>query len=95
MGCGGSKSTGPVAFKVRTRTEGIRNPHGEDNDNDITTLEIEEDKSFPLTSGEALNQEEKLPPREQPDLLSKEEIVQIEKIDEEDKAEIEGNFHTF
>ena len=95
MGCGGSKSTGfsgSSEANAPTPTEGIRNPHREDNDDDITTVEIQEEKSSPLTSGEALNQEEKLSPREQPDLLVEEEIVQIEKIDEE---QIEGNFHTF
>ena len=98
MGCGGSKSV-DISSSSRDNTpspaEGIRKPHGADNDDGITTVGIEEEKSPTPVSGEASNQEEKFSPQEEPDLLVKEEVVQIETIDEdeeEDKAGIEGNF---
>ena len=97
MGCGGSKSTdisSSSEANAPTKAEGLRKPR-EDTEDDITTVEIEEEKSSPLTSGEALHQDEKMSPQEQPDLLVKEEIVQIEKIDEEDEAVIEGTFPTY
>ena len=96
MGCGGSKSV-DISSSSRDNTpspaEGIRKPHGADNDDGITTVGIEEEKSPTPVSGEPSNQEEKFSPQE--DLLVKEEVVQIETIDEdeeEDKAGIEGNF---
>ena len=92
MGCGGSKSgdlSSSSEANAPTRSEGLRVPGGEEDDHGITAVEIEEE-----TSGETSNLEEKLSPRDQPDLLVKEEIVQIEKIDEEDTAEKIGTFPT-
>ena len=66
-----------------------------DHRHDITPVEIDEIKSSPLPTGEAFNQEEMLPPEEEPILIVKEEIVQIEQIDEEDKAGIEGMYLSY
>ena len=96
MGCGGSKSI-DISSSSEARAPSpaveITKPLEADTDG-ITTVEIEEEKSFPLTSEEASNQDEKekLSPQDEP-VLIKEEIVQIERIDEEeedDKAGIEG-----